>query len=78
MRFDIHVYLFGLDGDFRQELMGQTMELMPYASKVEKLRGKCSKCDNLAIISHRITKQKQVYLPDERAYIPLCLTCYNY
>ena len=78
LRFNINVYLFGLDGDFKQQLMGQTIELLPYASKIEKMKGKCSKCENFAIISHRITKDKQIYLPDERAYIPLCLSCYNY
>ena len=78
LRFNINVYLFGLDGDFKQQLMGQTMDLLPYASKIEKLRGKCNKCKNFSIISHRITNDKQIYLPDERAYIPLCLNCYNY
>jgi len=78
LRFNINVYLFGLDGDFKQQLMGQTMNLLPYSSKIEKLKGKCSKCDNLSIISHRITNDKQIYLPDETAYIPLCLSCYKY
>lgn len=78
LRLNVNVYLFGLDGDYKQNLMGQTFELIPFASKIKKLQGKCSECNKNSVISHRITNDKQVYLPDERAYVPLCLSCYNY
>lgn len=78
LRLNINVYLFGLDGDYKQKMMGQTFELIPFATKIKKLQGKCSKCHKTSVISHRITNDTQVYLPDETAYIPLCLTCYNY
>lgn len=78
LKLNINVYLFGLDGDYKQKMMGQTFELIPFASKIKKLQGKCSKCNKNSVISHRITNDTQVYLPDETAYIPLCLSCYNY
>jgi thymidine kinase len=78
LKLNINVYLFGLDGDYKQKMMGQTFELIPFASKIKKLQGKCSKCNKNSVISHRITNDTQVYLPDETVYIPLCLSCYNY
>lgn len=73
----INVKLFGLDADFKQEIFGQTFELIPYCSRLEKLQGKCNKCKNNSVVSHRITENKSKYLPDCTQYIPLCLECYN-
>lgn len=70
-----HIYIYGLDGDFQQNKMGQIMDLIPYCDDICKLKSKCSKCSNDAIFSHRITKDKQQYLVDENAYIPLCRKC---
>ena len=72
-----HVFLFGLDGDYRQNEMGQTFELIPYAITVEKITGKCSECKESSIISHRTVNESKVYLPDVDAYVPLCLNCYH-
>ena len=72
-----HIKLFGLDGDFKQDIFGQTFELIPYCNYIEKLTGKCNNCDNKSIISHRITKKQDIYVPDSNEYIPLCLSCYK-
>lgn len=72
-----YVYLFGLDGDFQQNLMGQTAQLIPYADHVEKIKGKCNECSGSSLFSYRILKNKKVYLPDASAYIPLCRDCFN-
>lgn len=39
-----HLYIFGLDGDFMQRPIGQTLELIPYALSVEKMLGQCKFC----------------------------------
>ena len=72
-----HVFLYGLDGDYKQNLMGQTMELIPYATTIEKITGKCSECKSKSIVSHRTIKNNNIYLPDANAYVPLCLNCYD-
>lgn len=72
-----HIYIYGLDGDFKQDIFGETFSLIPYSSKVEKIQGKCQYCENSSVISHRVTNQKDVYLPDSSLYIPLCLECVN-
>ena len=69
------IYLFGLDGDYKQNIIGETFKLIPYASTVEKITGKCNFCQERSIISHRITNSKEVYLPDANAYVPTCLIC---
>lgn len=71
------IYLYGLDADYKQEKIGIIWDLIPYASTVKKLTGKCAKCNNRSIISHRTSGDKQVYLPDANSYQPLCLKCYS-
>lgn len=39
-----HVYVFGLDGDYRQKPIGQTLSLIPIASSSEKLFAQCTIC----------------------------------
>jgi thymidine kinase len=78
LRLGVRVYLFGLDGDFKQEKFGQVLDLIPFCSSLTKLKGKCQYCDNDSIISHRITKDKEQYLTNANCYIPLCLSCSEY
>ena len=72
--FDL--YIFGLDGDFVREPMGQILQTLPLCDSVEKLKGKCSKCSAPSLFSKRITSDTVQYLLDETAYIPLCRNCY--
>jgi thymidine kinase len=72
-----HVYLAGLDGDFRRIPFcnSKLLNLIPLADEVIKLRGTCgiSGCVNPSIFSHRTsTSNDQVVVGN--CYIPLCRT----
>lgn len=73
----IHIKLFGLDGDFKQNPFGETFALIPYCNHLEKLTGKCNNCKHKSILSHRLCKDTNIYLTDSNQYIPLCLSCYR-
>lgn len=70
-----HVYLAGLDGDFRRIPFNNSklLNLIPIADEVIKLRGRCGfpECQNPSIFSHRTTNQEaQVVVGN--CYIPMC------
>ena len=73
------VYIGGLDGDFKRNIFGKLVNLIPLCDKIEKLPSLCKKCCNgtNAIFSHRTSKnvcQKLIGGQDE--YLPLCRVCY--
>ena len=70
----IHVYLYGLDADYKMELFGQTSLLIPYCNHIEKIKGTCAICKNPSIVSYRTSDERLVFLPNAE-YIPLCLKC---
>jgi len=70
------VYLYGLDGDFRQQKFGEMLDLIPYCDNVEKLYAICSKCNGKAIFSHRLEKNGDQILIGVNNYIPLCRKCF--
>lgn len=70
----IHVYLYGLDADYKMELFGQTTLLIPYCNHIEKIKGTCVICKHPSIVSYRTSNDTQVFLPNAE-YIPLCLKC---
>ena len=55
------VYIAGLDGDFKQEPIGDILKLLPYSNKCTKLTSLCYDCRDgtEAIFSHRITNETQ-------------------
>ena len=77
--YNAHVYVAGLDGDFKQEKFGQMLDLIPICDKVYKLHSLCVKCKDgtKAVFSHRIdigcSEQKQIGA--DESYIPLCRKC---
>ena len=77
--YNAHVYVAGLDGDFKQKKFGQMLDLIPICDKVFKLHALCVKCKDgsKAIFSHRIDKQciDQKHVGADEAYIPLCRKC---
>lgn len=77
LSYNKNVYIYGLDADYKQEKMGKIWDVIPFATHVKKITGKCSKCSARSIVSHRIVNESQVYLPDAQAYIPLCMKCYS-
>ena len=76
LKNDINVHLYGLDGDYKQEKFGEILDLIPYCSSLSKIKGKCAKCKNKSVVSHRTTNEKKQYLTDAFCYQPLCLKCY--
>ena len=73
-----HVYVFGLDGDFKRNKFGQILDLIPHCDRIEKLHAKCNVCSNQAIFSHRTNdSSEQVLIGNESVYQPLCRDCYN-
>lgn len=69
------ICLYGLDADYKQCKFGEIWDLIPYALYVEKITGKCKYCNNMSIVSCRITNNDCQYLPDASQYVPLCLNC---
>jgi thymidine kinase len=80
-KYNAHVYVAGLDGDFKREKFGQMLDLVPICDKVYKLHSLCVLCKNgnKAIFSHRIlkscTEQKKIGACD--SYLPLCRDCFK-
>ena len=71
-----HIYIAGLDGDFRREKMGYILDVIPLCDTVTKLHSRCI-CGKDALFSYRTTNDTQQYLPDETCYVPLCRVCYD-
>ena len=80
-KYNAHVYVAGLDGDFKREKFGQMLDLIPICDKVYKLHSLCVICKNgtKAIFSHRTlslsTEQKIIGAED--LYQPLCRDCFQ-
>lgn len=73
------VYIAGLDGDFKQEPIGDLLKLLPYSNKCTKLTSLCYDCRNgtEAIFSHRITNETEQIVIGSDNYVPLCRYCYS-
>jgi thymidine kinase len=78
-RYNKHVYICGLDGDFRREKFGNLLELIPLSDEVTKLKSICIDCKhNLAIFTHRhIRDDTEQILIGTDEYKPMCRSCYN-
>lgn len=72
-----NVILCGLDSDFKREKFGEILDLVPHANKVTKLSGKCTKCHNPSIYTHRVTDETDQEVIGVDNYIPVCRACYN-
>jgi thymidine kinase len=69
------VYVYGLDGDFQRNKMGQLLDLIPHCDNIVKLKSKCL-CGKDAIFTFRDSAETVQYLPNA-VYIPLCRACYT-
>ena len=49
----------GLDGDFKQESFGQILDLIPMATKIDKLYGYCNLCKDKTEGCYSIRKKKE-------------------
>jgi len=73
-----HIFVFGLDGDFKRNKFGHILDLIPFCDSVEKLTANCNGCNNKAIFSRRIIKsEQQVLVGSNESYQPMCRKCYN-
>lgn len=68
-----HVYIYGLDGDFKQEPFGEILQLIPFCDRYEKLYATCE-CGEPAPFSKRLSKNKEQYSPQD-TYVPVCRQC---
>lgn len=71
-----HVYVFALNGDFKQKNIGQIHTLIPIMDDIELLKAICKKCKlRNALYSHKISgSDKQIDIGVSQ-YIPLCRMC---
>lgn len=76
LRKEVHV--FGLDGDFRRQKMGQVLDLVPWCDRVVKLTSRCGACgaEGKGIFTKRITPSvEQVVVGGAETYVPMCRAC---
>lgn len=71
-----HVFICGLDGDFKRNKFGGLIDLIPMANEICKLSAKCNECNNPAPFSHRISCETSQIVIGSSNYIPLCRSCY--
>lgn len=73
------VFICGLDGDFKRQVFGQMLDLIPYCDTIEKLNSLCADCRDgtLAIFSHRLTLETEQIVVGADNYVPLCRNCYT-
>ena len=72
---DKHVILAGLDGDFRQRVFGELLELIPLADDVTKLKALCMECldGTLGPFTKRTVKNdEQELIGEADAYKAVC------
>jgi thymidine kinase len=72
------IHICGLDGDFKRNIFGELLKLIPYCDCVEKLTSLCALCKDgtPGLFSHRITKEDEQIVVGSDNYIPLCRKCY--
>jgi thymidine kinase len=68
-----NIYVYGLDGDFKQQKMGHILEIIPLCDSVQKLKARCA-CGEEAIFSKRLSNETDQYQPNAQ-YIPVCRKC---
>lgn len=69
------VFIYGLDGDFKQNKFGEILDLIPLCSYIEKLKAVCSYCKGNAYFTHRLDDTTQQVHIGSSNYIPLCTNC---
>ena len=70
-----HVILAGLDGDFKQQVFGEILELIPLADEVTKLKALCMVCMNGTLgpfTKRTVNNDKQELVGDADVYRAVC------
>lgn len=76
---NILIFCFSLNSDFRRKPFGEAHLLIPFASHVEILKGKCHYCEKKSITSHLIhatNEDNNIIIGGSDKFIPLCNICY--
>jgi len=76
-----HVYVCGLEGDFKQKPFGEMLDLIPVSEDVVRLNAFCKGCNDgtLAFFNKRICESNDtVVIGGSESYIPVCRKCLNY
>ena len=76
IRLHKNVYVYGLDGDFRQEKFGSILDLIPMSDTYTKLYARCALCNKDASFSKRLTSNHEQFRPHD-TYIPVCRACFS-
>ena len=70
------IYISGLDGDYKQEPFRESrfLDLIPYASTIQKLTALCVECKEEAPFTKRIiNSNEQICVGGSDSYNPVCL-----
>ena len=68
-----NIYVYGLDGDFKQEKIGYILDIIPHCDTIIKLKALCA-CGEPAIFSKILSQKTEQYQPNAQ-YIPVCRKC---
>lgn len=72
------VFAAGLNGDFKRDLFGDIVKLVPFADSVHFLRARCSFCEHPASFTLRIvSNESQQLVGGTEAYQPVCREHYR-
>ena len=73
------VHIAALDGDFKRNVFGEILQLIPRCDDYLKLHALCAKCKDgtKASFSHRMSMENEQISIGSDNYIPLCRKCYE-
>ena len=78
--YNINIIIGGLDGDYKQNPIGDILKLIPYADKCKKYNSLCSICKDgtkAPFTCRTIKNNDTVLIGGEESYMPLCRSHYN-
>jgi len=78
-KWDKRVHIAALDGDFKQQVFGDVLKLIPKCDDYIKLHALCAYCKDgtKAPFSHRISEESEQISIGVTNYVPLCRKCYT-
>ena len=75
---DYHIYVCGLDSDYKMQKFGQILDIIPLCNDIEKLSAICSICKDgtKAYFTKRITMELEQTVIGSENYLPVCRKCH--
>ena len=73
-KYNKHIIIAGLDGDFKRDPIGDILSLIPYADEIYKLKASCNECkkDNALFTFRLVNSDDVILVGGSDMYIPLC------